>query len=175
MINLLRIYENNKIFLPFYILDKKEFITSEKRTKSNVNLCILCQKEKRSEKTSSNANGRTKSIVAINDLKDDYLVNLSEYDLNNIKYHLKDCYKPYILKADRSAKRKQEEGNDTENCGNETLHSNIITTPRLIRRKSDAVVDNQLQTSDGGVEIADRIALVRESLEVTKRFKSRCV
>ena len=29
------------------------------------------------------------------------------------------------------------------------------------------------QTSDGGVEIADGIALVRESLEVTQQFKSR--
>ena len=33
----------------------------------------------------------------------------------------------------------------------------------------------RLQTSDGGVEIANWIALVREGVEVTQRFKSRCV
>ena len=81
-----------------------EFNTSEKRTQSNVNLCVLCLKEKRSEKTSSTASGRPKLIVAIKDIKDDYLVYLSEDDLNNITYHLKDCYKPYI-KSRSTSKR----------------------------------------------------------------------
>ena len=90
------------------------------------------------EPTSSTENGRTKLIAAIKDVNDDFLVDFSENELNSIKYHVKHCYKPYILKAERVAKRKQENV-DKQQCKSEEERANVAYIPRLKRRKSNGV------------------------------------
>ena len=44
---------------------------------SDINKCILCQKEKRSEKTSSTENGRQKIKDASMKMNDSLLINLN--------------------------------------------------------------------------------------------------
>lgn len=102
---------------------------------ADINLCIICQKTKRNEKTSSTGNRREKVIKALNDSNDKRLVTLSSDDLENIKYHTNTCYKSYVLKANRLANKKclepcSEDLNEDNNISNE-----IDLTPRIKRRK----------------------------------------
>ena len=98
----------------------------------DVNKCILCQKEKRSEKTASTENGRKKIIDASTKMNDSILKNLNDSELNKIRYHSRECYKPYILKAERFRPTTSDDNppNDTTVEGDET------TPKRSKRRKS---------------------------------------
>ena len=82
-------------------------------------------------------------IVSINSRTGDFLINRSENELSNIKYHLKDCHKSYILKTERKAKPEQDELENKENSECEDESNSMISTLRLKRRKSSAV-DDQL-------------------------------
>ena len=100
----------------------------------NLQKCVICQKEKRSEKTVSTENGRAKVITASKSLDDGQLTGLTGEKLENVKYHLKECYKKYILRAERERK-------DTETT-NEKLKPEeedpeISSPVRSKRRKID--------------------------------------
>ena len=76
-------------------------ITTHVQREKDINKCILCQKEKRSEKTSSTENGRQKIKDASMKMNDSLLINLNDSEQNQIRYHSRECYKTYILKAER--------------------------------------------------------------------------
>ena len=78
-----------------------------------------------------------KIINAIKSRGDTHLSNLCENDLKEIKYHLKTCYKPYILKAKRFAHRIQEESNNEHLDEDKNEKDENVITPRVKRRKSD--------------------------------------
>ena len=63
-------------------------------------MCYM-SKEKRSEKPVSTENGRAKLISASKSLDDGLLTGLTGEELENVRYHLKECYKKYILRAER--------------------------------------------------------------------------
>ena len=87
-------------------------LKEEKQRSLCIEKCIICQKEKRSEKTVSTENGRAKLKIASQTLQDDLLAGVSTEDEENIRYHLKECCKKYILRAERA---KDAPKNDTQN------------------------------------------------------------
>ena len=94
--------------------------------------CIICQKEKRSEKTVSTENGRAKLKIASQTLQDDLLAGVSTEDEENIRYHKKECYKKYILRAQRA---KDAPKNDTQNV--EVEVPELCSPSRVKRCKTD--------------------------------------
>ena len=86
---------------------ERSVILVGKPSENTVNLqkCVICQKEKRSEKPVSTENGRAKLISASKSLDDGLLTGLTGEELENVRYHLKECYKKYILRAEREKKR----------------------------------------------------------------------
>lgn len=71
------------------------------RRKADVQRCIICQKVKRSETLTSTENGRLKIRNASELLQDGILSDLNENEINQIQYHLKECYKTYVLRSKR--------------------------------------------------------------------------
>ena len=65
-------------------------------------LYITCQKDKRTESLTSMENGRPSILSASKLLKNDLLANLDAEEVNSIQYHLKACYKSYILQSKRA-------------------------------------------------------------------------
>ena len=75
-----------------------QLVEDKKRKKVNLPRCIICQKDKRSENPTSTENGRSNIRTASDALKDHLLADLDDEDIDSICYHLKACYKPYILR-----------------------------------------------------------------------------
>ena len=69
-----------------------------KPQKSNIELCIICQKVRNSNQN-TNLTSTHKGRDAVNKtsriLSDDTLYRLNETDLNKIQYHVKTCYTRY--------------------------------------------------------------------------------
>ena len=107
-------------------------LKEEKQRSLCIEKCIICQKEKRSEKTVSTENGRGKLKIALQTLQDDLLAGVSTEDEENIRYHLKECYKKYILRAERA---KDAPKNDTQNV--EVEVPKLCSPSRVKRRKTD--------------------------------------
>ena len=107
-------------------------VKKEKQRSLCIEKCIICQKEKRSEKTVSTENGRAKLNIASQTLQDDLLSGVSTEDEENIRYHLKECYKIYILRAERA---KDAPKNDTQNV--EVEVPKLYSPSRVKRRKTD--------------------------------------
>ena len=107
-------------------------LKEEKQRSLCIEKCIICQKEKRSEKTVSTENGRAKLKIASQTLQDDLLAGVSTEGEENIRYHLKECYKKYILRAERA---KDAPKNDTQNV--EVEVPKLCSPSRVKRRKTD--------------------------------------
>ena len=109
-------------------------ITTHVLREKDINKCILCQKEKRSEKTSSTENGRQKIKDASMKMNDSLLINLNDSEQNQIRYHSRECYKSYILKAERfhviTTNNNDTPANDT------TIEDDEALPKRSKRRKS---------------------------------------
>ena len=90
---------------------ERSVILVGKPSQNTVNLqkCVICQKEKHSEKSGSTENGRAKLISASKSLDDGLLTGLTGEELENVRYHLKECYKKYILRARKKRHRKKRE------------------------------------------------------------------
>ena len=58
----------------------------------------------------STGNGRSNIHAASTILQDELLSDLGENDINSVKYHLKSCYKSYILLSKRSASIQDNDG-----------------------------------------------------------------
>ena len=93
------------------------------------------RKIKRSENLTSTENGRSNIRTASDALKDDLLVDLDDEDIDSICYHLKACYKPYILRSKR-AESTQETDSIDENAA-ELDETKFKTPGRSKRRKTD--------------------------------------
>lgn len=85
-----------------------------KRKKANLGKCIICQKDKRSETLTSTENGRSQICTASSVLQDGLLSDLSEEDIAGIQYHLKACYKPYVLRSKRVTAVEEDEPIDID-------------------------------------------------------------
>ena len=91
-----------------------------------VHLCIICQKNKSTEKLSSTDNARTKLLTASKKFNGNKILS--------VKYH-SSCYKTYILRSQRQSKNKLAEISSAEN--NSLEHeTKDDTEPRAKRRKS---------------------------------------
>ena len=70
----------------------------EKNGKKTIFLDVSCVKKKQCTKgLTSTKNGRLNISTTSDLLKDVLLQDLHPEDLESIQYHLKACYKPYIL------------------------------------------------------------------------------
>ena len=107
-------------------------LKEEKQRSLCIEKCIIFQMEKRSEKTVSTENDRAKLKIASQTLQDDLLAGVSTEDEENIRYHLKECYKKYILRAERA---KDAPENDTQNVEFEVPR--LCSPSRAKRRKTD--------------------------------------
>ena len=76
-----------------------QLVGSRKQKKVNLEKCIICQQEKRSEKLTSTENGRSKIQAASSILQDDLLSDVDGKDIVLIKYHMKACYKRNIFRT----------------------------------------------------------------------------
>ena len=92
------------MFFPQKVMNENEFlqlVEEKKRKKANLSGCIICQKDKGTESLTSTENGRFKL------LKVDLLADLDAEETNSIQYHLKACYKSYILLSKRAESLKE--------------------------------------------------------------------
>ena len=111
-----------------------QLIGDKKRNKVNLDRCIICQKYKRSENLTSTENGGSNIRAASTILQDDLLSDLDENDINAVKYHLKSCYKSYILLSKRSASIQHDDSGVKGDEDNENGHESK-TRRRVKRRK----------------------------------------
>ena len=64
--------------------------------KKNINLCIICQKNKATEKLSSTDNGRKKLLTTASKiLKDGFFDKFNDNNILSLTYHCS-CYKTYF-------------------------------------------------------------------------------
>ena len=77
-------------------------LKEEQQISLNPEKCIICKKDKLSEKTLITENGRAKQKISSQILEDDLLTGLSTEDQESIRYHPEECYKKYILRAERA-------------------------------------------------------------------------
>ena len=99
-----------------------QLVGSRKRKKVNLEKCIICQQENRSEKLTSTENGRSKIQAASSILQDDLLSDVDGKDIVLIKYHMKACYKRYILQSERAPSVQEDDAiNDYDDQSKEEL------------------------------------------------------
>ena len=126
----------------------KSVILVEKPSQNALNLkkCVICQEEKRSEKTVSTENGRAKFISASKSLDDGLLTGLTGEELENVKYHLKECYKKYILRAERERKdteTKNEKQKSEEEDPEISSPVHVRSKRRKINEQAKCIICNQ--------------------------------
>ena len=107
----------------FYIL------TSE--TTKKTDLCIFCQKVKKSENFSSSSTGRKKLIDLSNKLQDKLQKGIT--DLGVIQYHSNEYYKPSTLQPQRELENRIRKEHRTEK--NEAEGSVLVKQERLSKRQ----------------------------------------
>ena len=124
-----------------------QLVGSRKRKKVNLEKCIIYQQEKRSEKLTNTENGRFKIQAASSMLQDDLLSDVDGKDIVLIKYHMKACYKRYILQSERAPSVQEDDSiNDYDDQSKEELK-----TPRRNTRlkvegdKKPSVICSQLK------------------------------
>ena len=123
---------------------ERSVILVGKPSQNTVNLqkCVICQKEKRSEKPVSTENGRAKLISASKSSDDGLLTGLTGEELENVGYHLKECYKKYILRAERE--RKDTEKNEKQKSEEYPEISSPVRSKRQkIDEQSKCIICNQ--------------------------------
>ena len=84
-------------------MDGSYALTSE--TTKKADLCIFCQKVKKSENFSSSSTRREKLIDLSNKLQDELLKGIT--DLSVIQYHSNEYYKPYILQTQKELENRK--------------------------------------------------------------------
>ena len=110
-------------------------LTSE--TTKKADLCIFCQKVKKSENFSSSSTRREKLINLSNKLQDELLKGIT--DLSVIQYHSNEYYKPYILQTQKKLENRKRKKHRTEN--NEAKNSALVQQDR--RSKQQKLNDNR--------------------------------
>ena len=80
-------------------------LVQENVKKKNINLCIICQKNKSREKLSSANNGRTKLLIASKIPKDGLFDKFNSNNILSVKCHCS-CYKTFIPISERQGKNK---------------------------------------------------------------------
>ena len=92
----------------------------------------------------STENGRAKLIRASKSLDDGLLTGLTSEELKNVKYHLEECYKKYILRAERERKdtetkneKKKSEEEDRE------ISNPVRSKRRKIDEQAKCIICNQ--------------------------------
>ena len=93
---------------------------------NNQDLCIFCQKVKKSENFSSSSSRREKLIDLSNKLQDELLKDIT--DLSFIQYHSNEHYEPYTLQAQRELENRKRKEHRTEN--NEAKRSAFVEQDR---------------------------------------------
>ena len=78
-------------------------------------LCIICQKNKSTEKLSSTDNGKAKLITALKIPNDGLFGKFNDNNISSIKYHRCSWYKTYILGSERQRKNELAEISSAEN------------------------------------------------------------
>ena len=99
-----------------------QLVGSRKGKNVNLEKCIICQQEKRSEKLASTENERSKIQAASSILQDDLLSDVDGKDIVLIKYHMKACYKRYILQEEHAPSVQEDDAiNDYDDQSKEEL------------------------------------------------------
>ena len=106
-----------------------------KKKKTDVNKCVICQQAKKKNEItlSTTPDGIKKIIDASNVLKDGLLDGLTENEKQNIRYHRLNCYCPYVLKASRTSKEKQQESQSESSTSTCMQVSNSDISTRTTR------------------------------------------
>ena len=110
-------------------MDGSNVLTTE--TTKKTDLCIFCQKKKKSENFSSTSTGTEKLIDLSNTLQDELLKGIT--DLSVIQYHSNGCYKSYTLQAQRELENRKGREHRTEN--NEAESSVLVEQDRYLKRQ----------------------------------------
>ena len=111
-----------------YILDGSYVHTSE--TTKKTDLCIFCQKVKKSENFISSSTAREKLLDVSNKLQDELIKGIT--DLSVIQYHSHGYYKPYTSQAQRELENRKRKEQRTEN--NEAESSVLVKQDRRSKR-----------------------------------------
>ena len=112
-----------------------------KPKKSNIELCIICQKVRDSNqniKLTSAPEGRDVAIKTSRTLSDDTLYRLNETDFNKIQYHVKTYYVRYKKAGERSEKKELGKRSHTE-----TFPSDQMTSTERREKKNKKTVDTR--------------------------------
>ena len=109
-------------------------LVHENVKKKNINLCIICQKNKSTEKLSSTDNGRKKWLTASKILRHMMFNKFNDNNILSVKYHCS-CNKTYIWRSERQSKNKLVKIFSTENNSLEHETKND-TEPRAKQRES---------------------------------------
>ena len=110
-------------------------LVQENVKKKNLNLCIICQKNKSTEKLSSTDNGKTELITASKILNDGLLGKFNDNNTLSVKYHCS-WYKTYILRSERQMKNELAKISSSENISLEH-EAKDDTEPIVKQRKSE--------------------------------------
>ena len=89
-------------------------LVQENVKQKNINFCIICQKNKSTEKLDSTENSRKKLLTASQILKDRLFDNFNDNNILSVKYHCS-CYETFILRSVRQIENKLGEISSAEN------------------------------------------------------------
>ena len=106
------------------------YVLTNKTTKKT-DLCIFCQKVKKSENPSSSSTGREKLINLSKKLQNELLKAIT--DLSFIQYHSNEYYEPYTLQAQSQLENRKRKEHRTEN--NEAESSGLVEQDRRSKRQ----------------------------------------
>ena len=105
------------------------YVLTNKTTKKT-DLCIFCQKVKKSENFISSSTAREKLLDVSNKLQDELIKGIT--DLSVIQYHSHGYYKPYTSQAQRELENRKRKEQRTEN--NEAESSVLVKQDRRSKR-----------------------------------------
>ena len=74
-------------------------------------------------------------------MDDGLLTGLTGEELENVKYHLKECYKKYVLRADQSEKEKTQKQKSEEE--DPEISSPVPSKRRKIDEQTKCIICNQ--------------------------------
>ena len=95
--------------------DSLLLVSKIKSSKRDVNKCI-CQKENRSQKTTSTENGRKKIMDASSKFNGELLDNVADFEIFHLNYHSGCCNKSYVLRGERFKPNEKESETEEVDC-----------------------------------------------------------
>ena len=110
--NVVRLTPANAMFSPMFLNDVADFHAiimnsvqlRKEAPKRETSKCIFCCKSGprgNDKKLSSTPDGQSNVITSSGKLKDNLLHGLTKEEINDIKYHTRSCYGPYVLRGSR--------------------------------------------------------------------------